>query len=575
MINNMPEKNIIEKKQKKRQITTFFEGQTLSKSDNSSAKKLPLPSLKFGLIFFALIIILLILPKYLKTFSDSNQSSLNYFQLIEPGDSTETIIQKAARVVPTNRQIAWQSKELAAFIHFGLNTFTNKEHGEGTEDPALFNPTHFNPRQWTRVLKEAGFKMVILTAKHHDGFCLWPTKTTDYSVKKSRWKEGRGDVVREVAMACREEGLDFGFYLSPWDRHEKSYGTPQYNNYFLAQLKELLSNYGPVAEVWFDGYCGEGPTGKKMVYDWSSYYELIRKLQPQAIIAVMGPDVRWVGNESGLARESEWSVLPLDLPETSLRLLYSGHYPLERVFQPKDLRASDLGSREKIIKARALFWYPAEVDVSIRPGWFYHPEEDNQVKSPLELFEIYLNSVGRNSLLLLNIPPDRRGLIAENDVKALVGFKKLLDQTFKKNRIKITAANDSNHHSDYPAHLLLDRNPDSGWRAAPDETTASIDFSLETRATFDCVELQEDIRQGQRIEEFALEAWNGQNWIEIATGTTIGYKRIMTFEPVTTDRIRLVIKKARDVPTLKTFNLFKLPVSIRANKLNQLSVVSP
>ncbi len=565
--------------QRKQSVFLFsFEGPGSSESDNSLTKKSASSQLKVSIMASALILGLLVLFLLQKNSSASSPLKLpeklddkgfGHLQFIDPDDSPEIIAWKAARIVPTQRQLDWQSKELSAFIHFGLNTFTDKEHGEGTEDPSLFNPTHFNPRQWTRVLKEAGFKMVVLTARHHDGFCLWPTKTTDYSVKKkSRWKEGRGDVVRDVAMACREEGLDFGLYLSPWGRHEKSYGTPQYNTYFLTQLKELLSNYGPIAEVWFDGYCGEGPDGRKMVYDWNSYYELIRKMQPQAVIAIMGPDVRWVGNERGLARESEWSVLPLDLPEDSLRLLRSGQYTLERVFKPEDLMASDLGSREKITRARALFWYPAEVDVSIRPGWFYHPNQDNQVKSPFELFEIYLKSVGRNSVLLLNVPPDRRGLIAENDVRSLLGFKKLLDQTFKKGRLQIAGVTSNHHHPDYPARLLLDRNRDSGWRAAPGRTRATIEFLLKTGVTFDCVELQEDIRQGQRIEEFALEAYRDQDWVEIAAGTTVGYKRIITFEPFTSEKIRLVIKQARDAPTLKSFKLFKIPNSITGKSIS-------
>lgn len=494
----------------------------------------------------------------------SGQDSLpsRNFQIIQPGDTEETIILKATRVVPTRRQLKWQSKELAAFIHFGLNTFTDREHGDGTENPSLFQPTAFNPRQWARVLKEAGFRMIILTAKHHDGFCLWPTRTTDHSVRKSSWRQGRGDVVKEVVTACREEGLDFGFYLSPWDQHEKSYGTPQYNEFFRRQLKELLTDYGPVAEVWFDGYCGEGPGGRKQEYAWNSYYQLIRKLQPEAVIAIMGPDVRWVGNESGLARDSEWSVLPLDLPEPSLHLLRAGRSTLEQAFQPGNVMGEDLGSRRVITRARALFWYPAEVDVSIRPGWFYHQKEDRAVKSPRELFEIYLNSVGRNSVLLLNVPPDKRGLINQNDVRALRDWRQLLDRTFKQGYIKKTDVRASSEQPGHPASHLLRKNPDGCWLAAPGLPQAYLEVRLQGRSQFDCLELKEDITRGQRIEAFQLEAWLEGKWVEIARGTTVGYKRIVTFPAVTTDRVRLIISQFRGLPCLKTFNLYKLAVPV-------------
>ncbi len=483
---------------------------------------------------------------------------LRNVQIIETGDPPEMIVIKAARVVPTRRQVLWQRKEMAAFVHFGLNTFTGREHGDGTADPKLFQPAAFNARQWARVFKESGFRMIVLTAKHHDGFCLWPTSTTDYSVKSSPWRNGGGDAVREVAMACREEGLDFGIYLSPWDRHENSYGTPQYNEFFRRQLTELLTGYGPISEVWFDGYCGEGPGGRRQDYDWGSYYRLIRKLQPDAVIAIMGPDVRWVGNESGLARESECSVLPLNISGASLKLLKAGHVPLENIFQPSNVMGEDLGSREAISRAAALFWYPAEVDVSIRPGWFYHQEQDRQVKSPRELFEIYLQSVGRNSVLLLNIPPDRRGLINENDVRALRGWRELLDRTFRYGYLKKTAVRASGQAPGLEAGNLLRKNPKTGWAPPADQTRPWLEFTLERTSRFHCLEISEDINRGQRIEEFSVEAWQGGKWTEIARGTTVGYRRLLTVPPVRTDRVRLNILQARDVPYLKCFNLYRL-----------------
>jgi len=488
--------------------------------------------------------------------------SFKNIHFLEPADSRQIRLLKASRVIPSRQQLNWQKRELAAFIHFGMNTFTDKELGEGTEDPALFNPVAFDPGQWARVLKEAGFKMIIITAKHHDGFCLWPTEVTDYSVKKSLWKQGGGDVIKEVAAACREEGLAFGFYLSPWDRHEKTYGTPAYNEFFCTQLKELLTNYGPVAEVWFDGYCGEGPGRWKQEYDWSSYYELIRRLQPEAAIAISGPDVRWVGNESGLARETEWSVLPLSLPKEDLTRLSRGKTSLDRIFQPLNLMGEDLGSREKILSARALFWYPAEVDVSIRPGWFYHQSQDNQVKTGDELFKIYLKSVGRNSVLLLNVPPNRKGLLADEDIHALQGFKRLIDTSFKKDLAAGARVRSSSTAAGQPVDSIIDNYSGKYWLAANNKKPAVIELKLKEKSTFNCLELQEEITLGQRIEAFKLENWDGKSWRKIGNGTTVGYRRLITFPEISASRLRLVITSSRSAPALKKLGLYKLAASL-------------
>ncbi|HOP60537.1 MAG TPA: alpha-L-fucosidase [Candidatus Saccharicenans sp.] len=477
---------------------------------------------------------------------------------LEPGDSNRIRLLKAARVIPGQRQLTWQKRELAAFIHFGINTFTDQELGEGTEDPAVFNPAAFDPGQWARVLKEAGFKMIIITAKHHDGFCLWPTQTTDYSVKKSPWQQGRGDIIKEVSAACRKEGLAFGFYLSPWDRHEKTYGSKAYNEFFRTQLKELLTNYGPVAEVWFDGYCGEGPNGRKQEYEWNSYYELVRRFQPEAVIAISGPDVRWVGNENGLARESEWSVLPLPLSEGELAGVSRGETSLDMVFRPLNLMGEDLGSREKILQARALFWYPAEVDVSIRPGWFYHQSQDNQVKSGLELFNIYLQSVGRNSVLLLNVPADRRGLLADNDIKVLQEFRRLVANSFKKNladRARIKASQTAAGHK---IEAIIDGGSEACWLATDNGEPIIIELELDKQAVINCLELQEEITLGQRIEAFKLEVRDEQDWLQVAKGTTVGYKRLITFPEIPAKKLRLVITSSRSAPALKKLGLYKL-----------------
>lgn len=347
-----------------------------------------------------------------------------------PADATAAEkVEMASRLVPTPQQLEWQRMELTAFLHFGVNTFTGREWGDGTEDPAIFNPTSLDCEQWVRTLKESGFKMAIITAKHHDGFCLWPTKTTRHSVASSSWKGGKGDVVRELRDACKKYGIKFGVYLSPWDRNASCYGdSPAYNQFFIEQLTELLTNYGEVHEVWFDGANGEGPNGKKQIYDWDAILKTIRRLQPKAVTAIMGDDVRWVGNERGIGRETEWSATALT----------PGIYPRSGE-QNKKLgiygKAKDLGGRDIVARATELFWYPSEVDVSIRPGWFYHADQDKQVKSLNHLTDIYFKSVGYNSVLLLNIPPDLRGLINENDVQRLKEFSSYLKKTFARNYV--------------------------------------------------------------------------------------------------------------------------------------------
>jgi len=364
----------------------------------------------------------------------SSDGQVNSYVEISKNDTEKEIIYKAANVKPTARQLRWQQLELTAFFHFGVNTYTDKEWGDGTEDPKIFNPTALDAKQWVRIAKEAGVKQVIITAKHHDGFCLWPSKFTNHSVKTSPWKNGDGDVVKEVSDACNEMNIGFGIYLSPWDRNNSTYGTEAYNDYFINQLTELLTNYGTVDEVWFDGANGEGKNGKKQVYDFARWYKLIRRLQPQAVIAIMGPDVRWVGTETGYGREQEWSVVPIDAMNTKE---VSGNSQTSIDLKPTgDMKGDVLGNRQKILNAKALAWYPAETDVSIRPGWFYHSKEDDKVKSPDKLLDIYFNSVGKNSVLLLNIPPNKQGLISDADIKSLVGWKKLRDEIFSNNLAK-------------------------------------------------------------------------------------------------------------------------------------------
>lgn len=440
--------------------------------------------------------------------------------------TAEEKLDMASRLVPTPQQLEWQAMELTAFLHFGVNTFTGREWGDGTEDPNIFNPTALDCEQWVRTLKDAGFKMALITAKHHDGFCLWPTKTTRHSVASSPWKDGKGDVVRELRDACKKYGIKFGVYLSPWDRNASCYGdSPAYNQFFIEQLTELLTNYGEVHEVWFDGANGEGPNGKKQIYDWDAILRTIRRLQPKAVTAIMGDDVRWVGNEKGIGRETEWSATALT----------PGIYPRSGE-QNKALgiygKAKDLGGRDIVARATELFWYPSEVDVSIRPGWFYHADQDNQVKSLSHLADIYFKSVGYNSVLLLNIPPDLRGRIHESDVQRLKEFSGYLKKTFARNYVL---------------------KGDEAWQGT---SGTAREYDVQKGALVNAFMIQEDISKGQRIESFLVEAYKDGAWIHLSEGTTVGYKRLVRFSDTRPERIRVTIRSARGIANVSAVGLF-------------------
>ena len=457
---------------------------------------------------------------------------------IGPEDTPGALEAKAARVVPSPRQLRWQALEFQAFVHFGMNTFTDREWGEGTEDPELFDPTDLDAGQWVEAVKAAGIRGLIVTAKHHDGFCLWPSAFTEHSVKASPWKDGKGDVVGEVAAACKKGGLAFGVYLSPWDRHEPSYGdSPRYNDHFKAQLRELLTNYGEISEVWFDGACGEGPNGKRQVYDWPGYFALIRELQPGAVISIMGPDARWIGNEAGVTRESEWSVIPVmgqdDAPSETNPGGIAG----------LDAQAPDLGSMARIAEVAKrggrLLWYPGQVDVSIRPGWFYHAIEDDRVKSLDQLLDIYYTSVGGNAQLLLNIPPDKRGRIHENDAFRLRELGDRLRSTF------VETFDWASFDWAQKDTRDMDPVPERNGLVAEDIRELAGTYILTAPKRFNVALIREDLRGGQRIEAFALDAWDGADWREIARGTTVGHKKLLRFPAVETGQVRLRILRAR------------------------------
>ncbi len=481
------------------------------------------------------------------------QSPYSNLVFIPPNSSREDIERLAANVIPSPRQLEWQRRELTAFFHFGINTFTDREWGDGTEDPKLFNPIRFDANQWINTLKDAGFKMVILTAKHHDGFCLWPSAFTDHSVKSSNWKNGQGDIVKELADACVKQHMDLGLYLSPWDRHEKTYGTDSYNQYYKNQLRELLTNYGPIAEVWFDGANGEGPNGKRQVYDFKGYCELIRELQPQATIAIMGPDVRWVGTESGYGRDSEWSPLPIH-DTAGLKDINQ----MDNIIRPSiNEMDQELGDINQLINANAIKWYPAEVDVSIRPGWFYHSKEDNSVKSPEKLLDIYFSSVGKNSSLLLNIPPNRDGLISDRDANVLKVFHYSLQQIFDQNLAKEAALDDAEFNFTHAPSNVLDNKPSTYWAPGENNQAPYLTFQWEKPIWFNILSVSEQIEYGQHIKNFKLEIFENDGWVTKVTGTTIGAKRLLRFPYIKTNKARLIFSDFRSTPHISEVGFYQ------------------
>jgi alpha-L-fucosidase len=452
--------------------------------------------------------------------------------------------------VPTERQLRWHEMEFYGFLHFTVNTFTDKEWGYGDEDEKVFNPTAFDADQIVSVAKQAGMKGLILTAKHHDGFCLWPSQYTEHSVRNSPWKGGHGDVVKEISAACRRHGLKFGVYLSPWDRNHKDYGRPEYVAYYRNQLRELLTNYGDIFTVWFDGANGGdgfygGAREKRQIdnrnyYDWDNTWRIVRELMPGAVMfSDGGPDFRWVGNEDGIAGDPCWATLNM-----------AGRYP--------GGSSAHLNSGERPGTA----WLPAECDVSIRPGWFYHASEDTRVKTPRQLLDIYYKSVGRGADLNLNLPPDRRGRIHENDIRSLTEFRRLLDATFSKNLAKaasLTASNIRGGAKQFAARNLLDGKRNTYWATDDNVTTPELVLSFAKPITFNVVSLREYLPLGQRVEGFALDQFKDGQWVEFAKGTSVGNLRLVRGEPLTTDKVRLRITQSPVCPALAEFGLYAEP----------------
>jgi len=469
--------------------------------------------------------------------------------------------------VPTENQMRWQEMESYAFVHFSLNTYTDQSWGFGNEDIKLFNPKESDCRQWARICKEAGMKGIIITAKHHCGFCLWPSKYTEFSVKNAPWKNGKGDMVREMADACKEYGLKMGIYLSPWDRNSKDYGKPEYITYFRNQLTELLTNYGPIFEVWFDGanggdgyYGGANETRKidrTTYYDWKNTYALIRKLQPNIVIWNDGGergDLRWVGTEEGLVGETNWSLLNAT-GDVSWNML---HFGLES------------GNA----------WVPAEVNTSIRPEWFYHPSEDSKVKTVPQLMDLYYNSIGRNGSMLLNFPIMPNGLIHPNDEKAAFEFAKAVKESFAENlaeKKKAQASNVRGNENGFGANMAIDNNKDTYWATDDNVRKASLTIDLGKPTLFNRFLVQEYIRLGQRVKAFTLEAFVDGNWTEVAKATTIGYKRILRFPGIKATKVRLNIIDSKSSPVISNIGIYNAPVflnlpSITRNQSGEISI---
>ena len=465
------------------------------------------------------------------------------------------------KAVPSERQLTYEKMEFFCFIHFTVNTFTGSEWGDGKEDVSIFNPTELDARQWVKSAKDAGMKGSILTCKHHDGFCLWPSKYTEHSVKNSPYKNGNGDIVREVSEACKEFGIKFGIYLSPWDRNNSSYGKgKEYDDYYVNQLTELLTEYGELYTIWLDGACGEGANGKVQKYDWNRYYKVMRELQPNAVISISGPDVRWCGNEAGEVRESEWSVVAKDMTDPSITAELSQHEDNEEFRdRPLDETQSDLGSRERLKNEKELVWYPAETDVSIRPGWFYHEEEDDKVRSFENLKDIYLKSVGGNTTLLLNIPPMKNGKIHEKDKAILKRLGEFINDTFKNNLLKnalITTVPEHDCGGNSPDMMRTD-DYNTYFMNKEGDNKLLIEIKFDECKKLNYLVLKEAITFSQRVEKFNVY-FNDEsgNKIKIFEGTTIGYKRIIDLKGTKTDNLTIEIEDSRVAPVMSFVGVY-------------------
>lgn len=450
---------------------------------------------------------------------------------------------KAVRPIPSDAQVAWHATEFYFFFHFGPNTFTDLEWGNGTEPEDVFKPSELDCDQWCRIAKAAGAKGVIITAKHHDGFCLWPSKYSKHTVRESKWKDGKGDVLKELSSACKRHGLKFGVYLSPWDRNHPQYGTPEYNDVYAQTLVELLVNYGDLFEIWWDGANGEGKNGKKQEYDFHRFELLVKRYQPKAVIfSDIGPGCRWAGNEQGTVNETNWCMLD------TAGFGRGATGPAPEVLQTG--------------QENGKLWIPAECDVSIRPGWFYHQKEDSKVKSPDELFDIYLKSVGRGGNLILNVPPDRRGKIADQDSISLVAFGQKLKSAFDQNLAYQKDVTVTGMHQQMSARQLTDGLGDSQLTLLPkagQNTLGAFEVDLKGDSTINCIKLIESVRKtGQRVKAFTVEVWDKDHWKEVTKSTTIGPRKILRFPTTKTNKVRVVIQESVGFASIGEIQLYHI-----------------
>jgi len=440
---------------------------------------------------------------------------------------------------PTKTQLAWQQQEYFLFMHFGPNTFTGKEWGEGTEKAGVFNPTALNCNQWCRIAKAAGAKGIIITAKHHDGFCLWPSKYSTHTVRESQWQNGKGDVLKELSKACQQYGLQFGVYISPWDRNHPDYGTEQYNKVFVGMMQEIFSNYGPITELWWDGANGEGPNGKKQVYDWDLFKKTVHQLSPNTVVfSDVGPHIRWVGNEQGFAGITNWNNLDT-----------VGYTP------GHGAPATDILNKGN---KNGQAWIPAECDVSIRPGWFYRQSEDGKVKTPAQLFDIYLKSVGRGANLLLNVPPDQRGLIHQQDSAALMGFQQLRQQSFANNLFKKAGMYHLYHGTLEKEPAICDGNL-ATVAIFTEPVLESVGVEWKQEKKINCIVLREDLSQGQHCASFKLLLFDKkEKLVKEIYGSTIGRKRIITFPAINVATIELTIEEQKAPVRIQEIEAYRI-----------------
>lgn len=503
----------------------------------------------FGKLYSALAGTLLLATAFSAGAKD--QKNEGTWVSMPPGATAEQVTELAVTVRPSYRQIDYQQREMLGFIHIGMNTFTEREWGDGKENPAIFNPSELDADEWVRTYKDAGVTAVILVAKHHDGFCMWPSKYTDHTVAASPWRDGKGDMVREFADACRRHDMKLCLYLSPWDMHETSYGTEAYNDFYIHQIEELLTNYGPVYLLWFDGAGTDAATsGKEMPFDWERIFTRARQLQPDVLLSGNAPDVRWIGNEMGKGRSTEWSVQGVDEEQVLFGSLKGYVHNLP-----------DLGSIENLMTKKRLVWYPSRGGLPLRKGWFYNARDENAGKTLDYIVNSYFVLVGQNSNVLLNMSPDKTGRFPAGDTAKLLRFGSLIKQMKSKDFAAGAQAVPLSEWEEWNASTLTDSVPFSSWNTARGIKSASLKLRLKERSTFNVVRLQENVRDfGQRVEGFAVDAHINGAWQQIGEGTTIGFRRMLRLpQPITTDSLRIRITDARVSVSLAGVSCFLLP----------------